>query len=221
MASNHGLLEQEALYLRDLGQVYTQVGRYAEAETALRRSLEILGTLRRAGFSDAANIDRLESLQRALVAQGKPGEALEVAEATRARAFADLLSRANLRPDDPSARVTPDLETFRAMARDQRATIMLYTTENIDPNAESVHAYLQYYLQIWADRPPGQGHLQPVADQRRKPGRPDRHHLPGDRAVLRRSPRRDPDFSPLRPHRAAGRAGPAAPRRAPPPSRGL
>lgn len=163
IASNHGLLEREALYRRDLGQVYTETGRYGEAETALRRSLEILSTLRRAGFSDAANISRLETLrrvsmhlQRALVGQGKYQDALEVAEAARSRTFADLLARADLRPDDSTAQVTPDLEKFKAMAREQRATIVLYTTENIDPNAESVHAYLQYYLlDLWLIDPQG------------------------------------------------------------------
>lgn len=164
IARSHGLLEQEALYLRDLGQVYTEAQRYGEAETTLKRSFQLLSTLRRAGLNETANIDRQQTFQRvsahlqqALVAQGKPEEALEIAEASRARAFADAFSRVEIRPDEPAAPITPDLEKFRAMAREQRATIMLYTTENIDPNAESVHAYLQYYLlDLWLIDPQGQ-----------------------------------------------------------------
>ncbi|MGB7313949.1 MAG: CHAT domain-containing tetratricopeptide repeat protein, partial [Nodosilinea sp.] len=163
IASDHGLLEQEALYLRDLGQVYTEAQRYGEAETTLKRSFQLLSTLRRAGLNETANIDRQGTLQRvsahlqrALVAQGKHEEALEIAEASRARAFADAFSRAELRPDEPAAQSIPDLEKFKALAKAQRATLVLYTTENIDPNAESVHRYLQYYLlDVWLIDPQG------------------------------------------------------------------
>ncbi len=81
-----------------LGRVYRAMGKPAEAEAALRTAVADIEDLRGLLESEAlresffaARVDAYELLMLTLLDQGKTGEAFDVSERARARAFLDLL----------------------------------------------------------------------------------------------------------------------------------
>ena len=95
-------LEYEVLAER--GRALLQMNRADEGIADLRASAAIVNDLRARVTSDSSKISFLDTRRRvfddlvsALVGAGRPAEALEAAEASRARAFADLLHARQLR----------------------------------------------------------------------------------------------------------------------------
>lgn len=90
--------ELEYLVLMDRAEAFRLVGRYEDAIADLRAAVSIISDLRSNVTSDQSKIAFMDSVQAAfhsladlLFDLGRTEESLEVAEASRARAFADLL----------------------------------------------------------------------------------------------------------------------------------
>ena len=100
MAREIGDRQGESISLNNLGNVLLKTNQLAEAETALRASIQIRETLR----SELVNNDHKASifetqvsayrnLQKVLVAQTRFDQALEISEMGRTRAFVELLQQ--------------------------------------------------------------------------------------------------------------------------------
>ncbi|MGH9408101.1 MAG: CHAT domain-containing protein [Vicinamibacterales bacterium] len=138
--------EREWDALRASAAVDAAAGRRGDAIEKLRESVRIIDTLRGALSSDAGKIAYLdnrrivfEQLALDLIDEGRPGEALEAAEAGRARAFADLLEsrKQALAPDAPArgrelaslqTAASPSLEDIRSEAARLNGTFVEYLT---------------------------------------------------------------------------------------------
>lgn len=145
-------IEAQGHTLSELGSAYQQMGDLESAEAALRQAVAIWDTLRaNLGDRDDIKVSLLtrqrvayQQLQTVLVAQGKPLEALEVAERSRARALADLLSQQlSPRPDQLPTTQSPTLAEIVNIAKTQNATLVEY--------AETLEA-----LYIWVIKPSGE-----------------------------------------------------------------
>lgn len=138
---------------RSLGRVERRLGRDKEALAAYRESLDIIEALRgrvissadvRAGFLEGKQGVYSETLEL-LLDDGRVGEALEVAERARGRAFLDLLSARHLETSIPHRRtdrepvasaplhaaapvnaITMTLAEIRREARRRNTTILEY-----------------------------------------------------------------------------------------------
>lgn len=95
------------------------VGRLSDAIAKLRESAQIINDLRGTIAADAGKIAYLdrrrsvfEQLSSALMTQERPVEALEAAEAARARAFADLLEQRRTRTAPPAISQEHELESL-------------------------------------------------------------------------------------------------------------
>jgi CHAT domain-containing protein/tetratricopeptide (TPR) repeat protein len=124
----------EGKTLNNLGNLYLKTGNYAAAATQLNAAIASWESLR-PGLSDENLVSLFETqaktydaLQTALVAQKKYGEALEIAERGRARAFVEMLAR-RLKPVDASpATVTPlTIRQIQQVAQSQRSTLVEYS----------------------------------------------------------------------------------------------
>ena len=101
----------------------------------MRESIQIAETLRqRLQDSDKVSLadtqrDPYLNLQRVLVAQNKPEQALEIAERGRARAFIELLTqRQNRQPGNPQPIVKPStVAELRQIAKAHNATLVQYS----------------------------------------------------------------------------------------------
>lgn len=136
--------EYEWQALRASAAVDAAVGRRADAIDKLRESARIINSLRANLSADSSRIAYLDSrrgvfeaLAVNLVADGRPADALEAAEAGRARAFADLLAgrRQATVPDGRArgrelanlqAAASPTLADIRAEAARLDATLVEY-----------------------------------------------------------------------------------------------
>ncbi|MGF1536765.1 MAG: CHAT domain-containing protein [Elainellaceae cyanobacterium] len=114
----------------NLGHTLLQAGRLEEAEANLWAALNALERLRPEDIPDLYNVSLFDThvlsyslLQQILVAQGKHGKALEVAERGRARAFLELLGRrgAVAGMAEPST-----LEEIQQVAQIRQATVVEY-----------------------------------------------------------------------------------------------
>lgn len=99
LAKQIGDRRLEAMTLGNWGYTLWRSQKYPEAEQKFLTSLNLLESLR-SNLSDGDKVSIFDTqlhafnlLQLIMVAQGKPEEALEIAERGRARAFAELLSR--------------------------------------------------------------------------------------------------------------------------------
>jgi CHAT domain-containing protein/tetratricopeptide (TPR) repeat protein len=134
-------LEGEGAALNELGVSLEGIGKLVDSERNLKESISVWERQRKESIAayrggvDAGKVELLEnqsttyrSLQRVLVAQNKPVEALEISERSRARAFVDLLAFNIQRQGDPS-KIIPHISIpeIKAIAKEQNATLVEYS----------------------------------------------------------------------------------------------
>ena len=131
-------------------------GRLAEAEAALRNSIEVSESLR-VNLTDSQKVSIFDTqrnaynnLQRALIAQKKVTQALEVAERGRARAFVELLAQNRQTSDNalPGAVSPPTLAEIQQIAQSHQATLVEYSVIADKTSADKLY--------IWVVQPNGQ-----------------------------------------------------------------
>jgi CHAT domain-containing protein len=125
-----------------LGLSLTKLGRFQAAETVLRFAIEDEDDFRQAIANDKDSTDRnrmimaailddnYQQLQQALVGQNRLNDALEVAERSRARVFAELLAaRISGQPilKNQALSAPPKVDAIRAIAKAQNATLVQYS----------------------------------------------------------------------------------------------
>lgn len=141
--------------LANIGALHLLQERFPQAEQSLRESIEIFESLR-PGLVDANKVSLFDTyqraydaLQRALVAQNKAEQALEISERGRARAFAELLA-ANKQPGLQETRSidAPSVENIRAIARQHNSTLVQYSVLSLQD--------LPNLLLIWVVKPTGE-----------------------------------------------------------------
>ena len=141
----------EGLALGNIGGALLSAGRPTEAEAPLRAAIQIAETLReRLQDTDKVSLADIQrnpytDLQRVLVAQNKPEQALEIAERGRARSFIELLAkRQNRRPGNPQPIAKPaSIAEIRQIAKAHNATLVQYSVIN------------DQSLYIWVVQPTG------------------------------------------------------------------
>ncbi|GBO54467.1 high-affnity carbon uptake protein Hat/HatR [Pseudanabaena sp. lw0831] len=143
LAKKIGDRRLEAMTLSNWGYTLWRSQKYAEAEQKFLTSLNLLESLR-SNLSDGDKVSIFDTqlhafnlLQQIMVAQGKPEEALEIAERGRARAFAELLSRRVSSSSAPKAdqkndSIIPSLASvsiadIRRIAKQQNAVMVEYS----------------------------------------------------------------------------------------------
>ncbi len=117
--------------LGNLGQVYAAMNQFPRAEAKFRESVAVLEAVERdlpeadqsriAFFETQAHI--YSFLQGTLLAQGKAGGALEVADRSRARSLAQFLNPSTAQ----QPRSSLNLKQIQALARDKNATLIAYS----------------------------------------------------------------------------------------------
>ncbi len=142
-----------------LGLSLMQLGQFQAAETHLRFAIENEEIFRRAiatakNTTDGNRItmaaildDNYRQLQQSLVGQNRLNDALEVAEQSRARVFAELLAaRISDQPllKNEALSAPPKVDAIRAIAKAQNATLVQYSI--VGPNL----------LYIWVIKPTGE-----------------------------------------------------------------
>ena len=124
----------EGKTLNNIGTLYLKTGDHSNAASNLTAAMETWEALR-PGLSDSNLVSLVETqaqtyeaLQTALVRQQKIGQALEVAERGRARAFVELLAR-RLKPVNSAiAAVKPlTIAQIQQIAKTQKATLVEYS----------------------------------------------------------------------------------------------
>lgn len=142
-----------------LGLTYYEMGRYAEAETALREAVAGWEKLRtRADNSDADRLTLLDQLtfayrllQKALVAQNKTDAALEIAELGRARTLAELLAQRS----SGTALPPPTVRQLQEIARAQNSTLVQYAIVGRERRVLNIEPRDETHLYIWVISPAG------------------------------------------------------------------
>jgi CHAT domain-containing protein/tetratricopeptide (TPR) repeat protein len=141
----------EGKTLTQMGELSLQTGDYRAAADQLNAAIAAWESLR-PGLSDAnlvslfeTQTQTYESLQKALVAQKNYGQALEVAERGRARAFVEMLAR-RIKPVDAEQTSVPALSLgqIQQIAKTQRATLVEYSIIS------------NQLLYIWVVKPSGE-----------------------------------------------------------------
>jgi CHAT domain-containing protein len=166
IAREIGDRQGESISLNNLGDTLLKTNQLAEAETALRASIQIRETLR----SELVNNDHKASifetqvsayrnLQKVLVAQTRFDEALEISEMSRTRAFVELLQQTLLTNELPTNDETYRLSIpkIQQIARERNCTIVEYSI--VDPE-----------IYIWVIQPNGNityraANLEPLKQQ--------------------------------------------------------
>ncbi|PZV19570.1 MAG: hypothetical protein DCF20_00730 [Pseudanabaena sp.] len=143
LAKQIGDRRLEAMTLANWGYTLWRSQKYAEAEQKFLTSLNLLESLR-SNLNDGDKVSIFDTqlhafnlLQLIMVAQGKPEEALEIAERGRARAFAELLSRrvsssSASKVDQKNDSTIPTLSSvsiidIRRIAKQQNAVMVEYS----------------------------------------------------------------------------------------------
>jgi CHAT domain-containing protein len=141
LAKQVGDRRLEATTLGNWGYTLWRSQKYPEAEQKFLVSLNLLESLR-TNLSDGDKVSIFDTqlhafnlLQQIMVAQGKPEEALEIAERGRARAFAELLSRrvssSALKADQKDASIpslaSVNIADIRRIAQQQNAVMVEYS----------------------------------------------------------------------------------------------
>ena len=171
-SSGDRLLEAESLH--NLGYAQWKLNKLSEAESSFRSAIAIRESMRE-GLKDLDRVSLFDTqlqsyplLRRVLIAQNKPEQALEVAEAERARSFVELLA-SRLSPDAASAEAfqqqtePPSIEQIKAIARQHNATLIEYAfiaDENFIAQGKRHGEYKQIY--IWVVKPTGEVNFQQV-----------------------------------------------------------
>jgi tetratricopeptide (TPR) repeat protein len=201
------LPSEEAHALGHLAYVRFRAGRLEEAEADVRAAAERFERLREGAGDEAARIGVLDLYspahdlwQQILVRRGEAGKALEVAERSRARAFAEALATREGGPapsTEDAEDAPPDLERIVRVARQSGATLVEYSLLH-DPagllaaqRLQGAQPALEEELVIWVVRPDGRVDVRTVdlrALRARSPSmkrRPDRSAQRPERASLR------------------------------------
>jgi CHAT domain-containing protein/tetratricopeptide (TPR) repeat protein len=143
LAQQIGDRRLEAITLANWGYTLWRSQKYPEAEQKFLASLNLLESLR-SNLSDGDKVSIFDTqlhafnlLQQIMVTQGKPEEALEIAERGRARAFAELLSRRVSSSPAPKAEQKNDttnpfsasvsITDIRRIAKQQNAVMVEYS----------------------------------------------------------------------------------------------
>ncbi|MFB2982280.1 CHAT domain-containing protein [Microseira sp. BLCC-F43] len=102
-------------------------------------------------------ISLYRGLQQVLVAQGKTDEALEVAEAGRARAFVDLLAERLTSPSNIDIQPTITLAEIKQIAKEQNATLVEYSLiyDDFGFQSKQPEKLQALELYIWVINPTG------------------------------------------------------------------
>ena len=151
-----------AITLRLMGFNQLETNKINEAIVSLTESIKVIESLQ-PGLNDANKISMFEShnlsyklLQKALIAQKQPNQALEVSERGRARAFVELLSQRLANEETPNS-------------SSQQGTIKPPTIAEIQKTAAVEQATLVEYslisdreLYIWVIKPTGEITLRQV-----------------------------------------------------------
>ncbi len=138
---------------QEYGKSLQQHGKLKDAEEALRNAISFY-EFNRTGLSDKNKVllaeiqsTTYQLLQKVLVLQNRPLEALEIAEQARSRAFAELLAQRLSKTAPPqieAATKSPSLDQIRSIAKNQNATLVEYSV--ID----------QKQIYIWVIKPNGE-----------------------------------------------------------------
>ncbi|NJL46405.1 MAG: CHAT domain-containing protein [Leptolyngbyaceae cyanobacterium SM2_5_2] len=162
LSQKTGYRRGQALALSNLGYARFGQNQLAEAELALRQAIDIFESLRPT-LPDTEKlalfetlIDPYHTLQNVLVAQGKPGEALEIAEQSRARALVDRLAQrgSQTQPTTLATAAAPiTLADIQQVARTQQATLVEYALVKPRPQGTRNSADRLY---LWVVSPAGQ-----------------------------------------------------------------
>ncbi|HEY9674743.1 MAG TPA: CHAT domain-containing protein [Waterburya sp.] len=155
--------EGEANALNNLAYALHQAGKLPEAEQHLRNAIEIWENLR-IKLDDAKKVSIFEKqartyrlLQEVLIAQNKPGEALEIAERGRARAFVELLAkRLSPNQNEQSSLTPPNIEQIKELAKTQNATLIEYSIISDNFKVQGKEQTLESELYIWVIKPTGE-----------------------------------------------------------------
>jgi tetratricopeptide (TPR) repeat protein len=147
----------QASTLRRVADIQFKSGQLPEAEATLMATVTLLESVRASELQDAERVALFETqkdvymlYQRVLIAQDRVGDALEVAEQGRSRAFAELLVT-KLDGSDAVDRTAkpPTLAQIQGIARQQDTTLVEYSIveDLIDDTAQ---------LYIWVVPPTGE-----------------------------------------------------------------
>ncbi|MEO1134740.1 MAG: CHAT domain-containing protein, partial [Cyanobacteria bacterium J06639_1] len=158
----------------DIGKAHFQLGQYERAERELAiaaRDLDnflvggdrfgdsALGDLTDIAIRDADIIAVYDLWQRALVAQNKPLEALNVAERSRARVLDEQIAR---RFSDSDSVPVSDRRQLQTTARDLDITLVNYSLVR-DIHLERDGDAQAIALHVWAIAPNGEIHFEAIA----------------------------------------------------------
>ena len=154
----------EALVLNNFGHTLFTSGKLVEAEKKLRLSVNILDSLRE-NLGDRNKVSIFDTqlntynlLQQILVAQNKPGTALEASELGRARVFAELMER-NLKSksNSKSKAIAPlTIAQIKQIAKQQKATLVEYSIVPDDFLHQGKLKAPELELFIWVVKPTGE-----------------------------------------------------------------
>jgi CHAT domain-containing protein/tetratricopeptide (TPR) repeat protein len=148
-----GEMASEGATLNNLGLAFFDFGEFVEAEKFLRNAIQIWESLRgRLGKHDNFKVSIFETqaatyrhLEKALIAQSKTEQALEISERSRARAFVDLLTaRLSANSDSIPDIKPPNIDRIKEIAKAQNATFVEYSISFLEE------------LFIWVIQPTGE-----------------------------------------------------------------
>ncbi|MBW3584423.1 MAG: tetratricopeptide repeat protein, partial [Cyanobacteria bacterium 0813] len=153
IARSIGESASEGATLNNLGLALFDCGQFAEAETFLRKAIQIWESLRgKLGKNDNFKVSIFETqaatyrhLEKALLAQEKTEQALEISERGRARAFVELLTaRLSANSEAIPDIKPPNIEQIKQIAKAQNATFVEYSLSFLEE------------LFIWVIQPTGE-----------------------------------------------------------------
>jgi CHAT domain-containing protein/Tfp pilus assembly protein PilF len=139
----------EGIVLSNFAMYYIYQSQYNQSEKPLFSAIEIWEELR-AKLTDDQKIslferqaDAYQLLQKALIAQNKIEQALEISERGRARAFIDLLTL-KLNKNQKYINTTPSIDQIKKIAKHQKTTLIEYSL------------FSDSELYIWVIKPTGE-----------------------------------------------------------------
>ncbi len=139
IARETGNHAEEGLTLNNLGATYYRLRQFSASTDAFLKAIAIYDTLRTTDLSDSEKISFFDTylgtylgLQKSLIAQNEPEQALVYAERGRARAFVELLATRTTTNGNPNAASlesisSPDLTEIQRIAREQNTILVNYS----------------------------------------------------------------------------------------------
>ena len=149
----------------NLGLAFFKAGNFVEAEKSLQNGINALEQIRdKLGNNDSFKVSLFDTqaniykdLQKVLIAQNKPDNALEISERGRARAFVELLaSRLSSNPTESVNIAPPTIEQLKQTAKEQNATLVEYSIINDDFKIENKQETQESEIYIWVIKPTGE-----------------------------------------------------------------